>query len=134
MPVTVAIIVGVLLAVSALLLFRRWRPHGSVRAVEVVELRLSEQEAMRLAERTLGALDLADGPIRRRRPGTVEVTLRGARPAFGDSVEVRIQPLGAGMTSLQITSSPVVPHLWDWGRSRSIVSRVATELRAASEE
>ncbi len=115
-------------------LFQSWRPSWSTQAVQVIELEMAEQEAVRLVERTIEAFDLNDGPIRHPEPRTIEATLKGDRTAFGNSVEVQMQPRGTAMTRLQITSKSIVPQLWDWGRNRSIVSRIASELLDRSGE
>ena len=114
-----------------------WRLRGgslgwSARAEQVIELRMNVSEAKRLVERSISAFDLTDGPIRHPGPQTIEATMSDNRKAFGNNVEVRIQPLGSAKTRLQITSNPIVPQLWDWGRSRSIVSRLAADLLAKS--
>ena len=109
-----------------------WRLRGgslgwSARAEQVIELRMNVSEAKRLVERSIAAFDLTDGPIRHPGPQTITATMSGNGKAFGN-VEVRIQALGSAKTRLQITANPIVPQLWDWGRSRSVVSRIAADL------
>jgi hypothetical protein len=130
--IAVLIVSGVLLAILVLNRRRGWRLGWSARAVEVIELQINEREAAQLVDRSIAAFDLTDGPIRHRQPQTIEATMRGDGSAFGNSVEVRIERLGPALTRLQITSNSIVPQLWDWGRSRSIVSRIAADILARS--
>lgn len=131
MTIALPVVIGVLLVALAVWRLRGGNLGWSARADRVIELRMNASEATRLVERSIAAFDLTDGPIRHPRPQTIAATMSGNGKAFGN-VEVRIQALGSAKTRLQITANPIVPQLWDWGRSRSIVSRIASDLLAKS--
>jgi hypothetical protein len=82
-------------------------------------------EAMRRLSRAVSKLPLADGP--NISGTTLEARTRGNWQTNGNRIVVTLHATDNGTRAL-ISSSPVLPQLVDWGRSRRLVDEVVSNL------
>ncbi len=111
---------------------RRWSPRWASSAQETVSLPLSPGAALSRAEQALAVLPLRSPAMRGTDGRSVCATVRGNWMTFGNTVEFVIEVGDGGTTSLLVSSRPVTPQLFDWGRSRGQVQQVAGAVTSAS--
>jgi hypothetical protein len=132
-------IIGAALAVIATVLglggawfvirrLRGWNPRWSVRASQEMELRLTDHEAARRIMTALSRLPLS-GEISHGPDGnSFQATVSGPWLTYGSIVNIDTRPLGKHRVTVIISGRPATPALFDRGRSRAIVQRLAAEL------
>lgn len=119
---------------AALLIVRRlgdWRPRWAVSASQSVDLALPYDDALKRVEAALGNLSLSE-PISRR-GHVLKATVRRNWMTYGNAIEVTLSNRGRQHVKVDIASRPVTPQVYDWGRSRSLVGRIAADLTATGD-
>jgi hypothetical protein len=103
-----------------------WTPRWSVNAARQLELKGSPADVLARAGQALEELDLVGAPAVEN--GSIEAEVPRNWRTMGNTITVRVVEGEAGTTVALVSSRPVFPQRFDWGRSRLLVDAVASCL------
>ena len=123
--IVAGLVVGQLLIVMA----RRtkgWTPGWSVNASRQLELDGSPEAVLARARHALDAFDLAGAPVVGN--GSIEAEVPRNWKTMGNTITIEVADGEGDTTRVTVSSRPLFPQKFDWGRSKSLVDAVASHL------